>query len=388
MNLEWKYGKLNDAVNKASSNISLNKIQKESGDYPVFGAKGFVKSVSFFQQQSEYLAIIKDGAGIGRVSKHPAQSSVLATMQYIIPKEEYDIDFVRYFLESLDFEEYRTGSTIPHIYFKDYKNAKFPLVGYNEQKQIVAILDEAFEAIDRAKANIEKNIQNAKELFQSKLNEIFTLNADGWEQKRLPDIALEFGRGKSKQRPRNDERLFGGDFPFVQTGDVRNVDKFITSYSQTYNEIGLKQSKLWPKGTICITIAANIAETAILDFEGCFPDSIIGLVVDENIANRDYAFYALQFMKAELQAQGKGSAQDNINLGTFQSQYFPFPELLIQEKMVQIMDDIQNKCTLIENIYMMKLETLDELKKSILQKAFDGELTNETLQIIEYGKRN
>lgn len=251
-----------------------------------------------------------------------------------------------------------------------------------EQQHIVAVLDEVFSSIDKAKANIEKNIQNAKELFQSKLNEIFTTNAKGWEQKRFQDIAIEFGRGKSKHRPRNDVKLFGGDYPFVQTGDVRNVEKFITKFSQTYNEIGLAQSKLWPKGTICITIAANIAETAILDIEACFPDSIIGLIVDDSKANRDYCFYALQYLKSELQAKGKGSAQDNINLGTFQTQFFPFPEINTQEKMVKILDDIKDKCILIEDGYKMKLENLDDLKKSIMQKAFAGELTSKKLDIV------
>jgi type I restriction enzyme S subunit len=122
----WKYGTLDDAVKKGSSNIALNKIKDEKGNYPVFGAKGFVKNVSFFHQEQEYLAIIKDGAGIGRVSKHPKNSSVLATMQYLIPKEGFDISFVGYFLNSIDFEKHRNGSTIPHIYFKDYKAEQFP----------------------------------------------------------------------------------------------------------------------------------------------------------------------------------------------------------------------------------------------------------------------
>lgn len=303
--------------------------------------------------------------------------TIIRTKDFITP------EYLCYYQQSNEYLgavlERVSGTTRSRISRKNLGVIPIPIPPLQQQKQIVAILDEAFDATDQAKANIEKNLQNAKELFQSKLNEIFTTNAEGWEQKRLQDVALEFGRGKSKHRPRNDAKLFGGNYPFVQTGDVRNVEKFITEFSQTYNEIGLAQSKLWPKGTICITIAANIAETAILEFDACFPDSIIGLIVDESKASRDFSFYALQFLKSELQAKGKGSAQDNINLGTFQSQYFPFPDLLIQERMVQILDEIKNKCTLIENSYMKKLESLDELKKSILQKAFDGELTNKSV---------
>jgi len=101
-------------------------------------------------------------------------------------------------------------------------------------------------------------------------------------------MALDFGRGKSKHRPRNDERLYGGDIPFIQTGDIRNASHIITQYSQTYSEVGLKQSKLWPRGTLCITIAANIAETSILGFDACFPDSVIGFVADPKKTSAGY----------------------------------------------------------------------------------------------------
>ncbi len=164
----WKYGTLEDAVNKGSSNISLNKIKDEVGEYPVFKAKGFAQNVSFFHQEKEYLAIIKDGAGIGRVSKHPAKSSVVATMQYLIPKEEFDIGFVQYFLNGIDFQKHRKGSTIPHVYFKDYKNEVFPLLPLKEQKRIVAILDRAFKNIDYKTPTISDN--NLNFLISNPLN--------------------------------------------------------------------------------------------------------------------------------------------------------------------------------------------------------------------------
>ena len=99
----WKYGLLSDAVDKASSNISLNKVKGDEGEYPLFSAKGYYKSISSFHQENEYLAIIKDGAGIGRIYKYPGKSSVVGTMQYLIPKEGFDINFVYYFLNGIDF---------------------------------------------------------------------------------------------------------------------------------------------------------------------------------------------------------------------------------------------------------------------------------------------
>lgn len=321
--------------------------------------------------------------GEAAVIEEYMEFSVFVSLTLIKPKQILNNYFLKYYLNSHAIKTLArksiTSSGVGNLNVGTVRKFPVPIPPLPEQQQIVAILDEAFSAIDQAKANIEKNIQNARELFQSKLNAIFSQKGNGWEQKRFQDIAIEFGRGKSKHRPRNDAKLFGGDYPFVQTGDVRNVEKFITKFSQTYNEVGLAQSKLWPKGTICITIAANIAETAILDIEACFPDSIIGLIVDDSKANRDYCFYALQYLKSELQAKGKGSAQDNINLGTFQTQFFPFPEINTQEKMVEILDALKDKCILIEDGYKLKLENLDDLKKSIMQKAFAGELTNKSL---------
>lgn len=377
----WKIVSLGEVCDKASSNISQNQLDTEVGEFPIYGASGFIKNISFYHRNSPYLSIVKDGSGVGRVTKMPAFSSVIGTLQYIMPNESVDLDYLNYYLMSVDFKKYIAGAAIPHIYFKDYKNEPFLWIPLQEQKQIVSILDDAFALIDNAKANIECNLQNAKNLFQSKLNNIFTKRDEGWTERKLADIAIEFGRGKSKHRPRNHESLYGGKYPFIQTGDVRNSDKLITQYSQTYNEIGLAQSKLWKKGTICITIAANIAETGILTFDSCFPDSMIGLVVDPKKAEVNFAYYALQFLKAKLQLLGKGSAQDNINMGTFEEQTFPFPSIEIQRKIVSELDSLSLETKSIENMYRQKLNMLEDLKKSILSKAFKGELTNKELAI-------
>ena len=200
------------------------------------------------------------------------------------------------------------------------------------------------------------------------------MNKKDWEKKKLSEVAIDFGRGRSRHRPRNDKKLYGGKYPFIQTGDIRNCNHFITEYSQTYNEFGLAQSKLWPKGTLCITIAANIAETGVLTFDSCFPDSVIGCVFDNSKTNIDYVEYLLQSFKAVLQAEGKGSAQDNINLGTFEGQYFPFPDKPTQDNIVIKLDAMRKNIAELEAIYTQKIKECDELKQSILQKAFRGEL--------------
>jgi type I restriction enzyme S subunit len=292
---------------------------------------------------------------------------------------DIDTEFLYYLLSSpyllQQFDRLAVGSTVRNLNIALVSSVHIPVPPLSEQKRIVEMLDEAFTAIDKAKENVEKNLQNAKELFESYLQNVFANKGEGWEEKKLSDVAITFGRGKSKHRPRNDKSLYGGNYAFIQTGDVRNSHKHIVSYSQSYNEKGLAQSKLWPKGTICITIAANIAETGILDFESCFPDSMIGLVVDPFKAEVNYTYYALQYLKAALQLLGKGSAQDNINLGTFENQYFPFPKLPIQKTIADKLDSLFIESKRLDSIYNQKLIVLEQLKKSILQKAFTGELT-------------
>lgn len=243
-----------------------------------------------------------------------------------------------------------------------------------EQQRIVKILDEVFEKTAKAKEIAKKNLQNAKNLFESYLQTIFANPDKDWEKQTLAEISLEFSRGKSKHRPRNDKQLYDGKYPFIQTGDIRNADHLINGYSQTYNEIGLAQSKLWPKGTICITIAANIAETGILTFDACFPDSVIGLVVNPKKANNDFIEYLLYFFKTKIQSKSKGSAQANINMGTFEHEKFPIPPLPTQKSIVARLDALSAETKKLEAIYKQKLSSLEELKKSVLKKAFNGEL--------------
>ncbi|MBX9716657.1 MAG: restriction endonuclease subunit S [Burkholderiaceae bacterium] len=250
---------------------------------------------------------------------------------------------------------------------------RFP-VDLKEQRRLVAILDEAFEGIATAKANAEKNLQNAREMFESRLRSLVNEEAAGSDRKTLREIAIDFGRGKSKHRPRNDPKLYGGPYPFIQTGDVRGSDHLITDYVQTYSEAGLAQSKLWPKGTLCITIAANIAETGVLGFDACFPDSVIGVVVDERQTSSKYLEYMLQTVKAELKAKGKGSAQDNINLATFENERFPFPDINTQARIVESLDALAAEIQRLEDIYANKLAALDDLKRSLLHQAFSGGL--------------
>lgn len=256
-----------------------------------------------------------------------------------------------------------------------YKAIAVSFPPLSEQRRIVGLLDKAFEDIATAKTNTEENLQNALAIFDSYLQSIFTQRGEGWVEKTLPEIAKVFGRGKSRHRPRNEPKLYGGKYPFVQTGDISNARHRILTYSQTYSDLGLAQSKLWPKGTIGIAIVgATVGETAILDFDACFPDSVIGIVANEQIADYEYVEYLLQSFKALLKEKGKGTARDNINLGTFENQKFPFPKLDVQKKIVATLNDLDKDTQHLAAIYQRKLAAIEALKKSLLHQAFTGQL--------------
>ena len=300
-----------------------------------------------------------------------------ASVLWLARNSDVSSEYINHWLKSplfLDQLDRGNGATVDTLTIQKLQGVLVHVPSASEQRRIVTLLDEAFADIATAKANAEKNLQNARELFESHLQAIFSKRGANWEDKTLEQISTTFGRGKSRHRPRNDPALYGGKYPFVQTGDVRNAEHIITEFSQTYSEAGLAQSKLWPKGTICITIAANIAETGILGFDACFPDSVIGVVPNPNEAEVGYVEYVLQSFKARLQALGQGSAQANINMGTFENERFPFPKVEEQRRIVTKLDALSEESQRLESIYRQKLTALDDLKKSLLHQAFSGQL--------------
>ncbi len=330
--------------------------------------------------------VIATRVGLGKVCMIGQDTAINQDLRGIIPNDtnSLSVRFLYAWLKSVAhlIVGEGTGATVQGVKLPFIKSLQVPIPPIPEQQRIVGILDEAFEGIAKAKANTEKALQKARALFESYLQSVFENKGEGWEKKTLKQISTIFGRGKSKHRPRNYDGLYGGEYPFIQTGDIRNSNHFITAYTQTYNEVGLAQSKLWPAGTICITIAANIAETGVLTFDACFPDSVIGIIVNEKIADRGFVEYLLQSFKARIVALGKGAAQANINMGTFENELFPFPSLKIQQIIVQKLDALSEETKKLEVIFKQKLTSLDNLKKSLLHQAFNGEL-NHKLQELE-----
>ena len=173
---------------------------------------------------------------------------------------------------------------------------------------------------------------------------------ENWQKYRTIELG-QMQRGKSKHRPRDDEKLYGGAYPFIQTGDIKKANLYIKEYERTYSNYGLSQSKLWPKGTLCITIAANIAETAILGLNACFPDSVIGWISNEKITNNIFIKYYFDFYKTQLKRLSVGGAQENLNLDKLENVYFHIPTLPEQ-------NDITNLLTKIDELIETQIKII------------------------------
>lgn len=186
-----------------------------------------------------------------------------------------------------------------------------------------------------------------------------------WELKSFDELGF-IGRGKSRHRPRNDESLYGGDFPLIQTGDVKNANLYITKYSQTYSQKGLDQSKLWEPNTLCITIAANIADTTILGIQACFPDSIIGFVADENVCDVRFIKYHFDIVQKQMQMVSQGATQDNLSLEKLLKFKVATPPLETQKRIASILSTYDD---LIEN-NLKRINLLEETAQSIYKEWF------------------
>lgn len=260
-------------------------------------------------------------------------------------------EYLKYFFKSKGFQQsissFAQGSTRTSIKFAKLKTVSIELPSIDRQKDIVSILDKAQLIIDKKNAEITK----LDELIKARFVELFgdpVSNSYGLSEATLPELG-EFGRGVSKHRPRNDPKLLGGKYPLIQTGDVAAANLYITSYNSTYSELGLKQSKMWNKGTLCITIAANIAKTAILGFDACFPDSVVGFSANEK-TNNIFIHYWFTFFQAILESQAPESAQKNINLKVLSELKVIVPERVKQDEFADFVHQVDKSKVINTNI--------------------------------------
>ena len=309
---------------------------------------------------------------------------VLEPKQGVLPKYLYYA--TQYLVLCLEDKGYAR-----HYQHIEKKEIEIPEI--DEQKRIVAKIEELLSQLDDGVGTLNKTKEQLKVYRQAILKKAFegeftklkhekmSVDIEGCskeEIKNLQEIPSawkyvhlnklgDLGRGKSKHRPRNDARLFeDGKYPFLQTSEVKNADKYITEYSKMYGEFGLAQSKLWPKGTLCITIAANIAETAFLGIDACFPDSVVGFTSNEN-TNPFYIKYFIESQKLRLWAFAPATAQKNINLDTLENLVVPYCSREEQDEVVKEIESRMSVCDDIDKTIDLSLQQADALRQSILK---------------------
>ena len=255
------------------------------------------------------------------------------------------------------------GATFKEISKTIVENIQINLPKKEEQYKIVHILDKINEIIFLRQQQLKK----LDELVKSRFIEMFgdpVKNEKKLPLEQLSKIGI-LERGKSQHRPRNAPELLGGPYPLIQTGDVSNSNIYITTYNNTYSELGLKQSKLWEPGTLCITIAANIAQTAILTFKACFPDSVVGFIPNNN-TNVIFIHYWFGFFQKVLEEQAPQVAQKNINLKILSELKVILPPIELQNQFAAFVKQTDKSKLEIQK----SLDKLEILKKSLMQQYF------------------
>lgn len=306
---------------------------------------------------------------------------------------EMNPEYVFRLLESYDALKvfYGMGSGLrQNIDFWDFKRLPVPLPPKDEQDRIVTFLDQKTAEIDAAIAKKERLIELLEEQRHTLISRAVTcgLNPDvalqennsewlgttpaHWKIQKIKYCSKIF-RGKFTHRPRNDPRLYDGPYPFIQTGDVARAGKFITEFKQTLNERGLRVSTLIPKGTVVLTIAANIGDISILGFDACFPDSVVGFLPDSEL-ERDYFYLALSVMKRQFMASSIQNTQMNLNVDRIGSNSIAIPPLPEQRAIIKWADEITGVSEAAKTKLADEICALRALKSTVVANAVTGSL--------------
>lgn len=273
--------------------------------------------------------------------------------------------------------------------FDDFKNIPFLIPPLDEQAKIADYLDNGCASLDVILDKTRSSIEEYKKLKQAVITQAVTKGVRS--EREMKDSGVEWigeipkewvcekikyatsiSRGLFNHRPRNDERYYNGKYPFIQTGDVANATKYIVSYSQTLNELGKSVSKEFPKGTLTMTIAANVGDVAILNFDAYFPDSVVGFVPNKNIRTL-YLFYVFSAMKDEFIRTAIKSTQLNLNIDRVKETFIPVT-LNVNEQ-CEIENYLESKCAEIDGLIAKKEQLVKELesyKKSLIYEVVTG----------------
>ena len=391
-----------------NSKERLNLIKGKPLDelFPYYGATGQVGWIDSFLTDGEYILLGEDGAPF--LNPYAEKAYIIYGKTWVnnhahILRSKTNNEFLCYYLNYFNYKNYVSGTTRLKLTQAQMRKIPIPNIPSDEQSRIVAHIEELFSELDKAIDTLKTTKEQLVVYRQAILQQAFIGNSNyhkrkssipkaefkpvdakelvqlaslpqEWKYVYLSDLG-NLSRGKSSHRPRNDPKLFeNGVYPFFQTGDVKGAQKDLYNCEKKYNDVGLAQSKLWPAGTLCITIAANIAETCFLGADGCFPDSIVGFIPNDNLVLKEYIRFFIEASKLKLWAYAPATAQKNINLSTLENLIVPYCGIEEQQYIVQKIEEIDSVCNKLEQTIDIALAQADAMRQSILKQAFEGKL--------------
>jgi type I restriction enzyme S subunit len=348
------------------SDIREKYIETTSECITVLGLRD--SSAKIFPRGTILLSIFATLGDIGILKIDATCNQAIAGI--IVEDKNVDPDYLYYVLKDLKshFERIGRGVAQNNINQSILKDTIIPVPPLPIQHQIVAVLEQA-EAVKRQRQEADA-LTGA--LLQSVFYEMFgdpVTNERRWEQSKLGDCC-RVQRGKFTYRPRNEPRFYGGNYPFIQTGDVANCQGKLKKYTQTLNDEGLFISKMFPKGTIVISIAAKIGDTAIRDFDSCFPDSVVGISPDIHKGTVEFFEMMLRFYKKHLWNLAPETAQRNINLRILSELEIIIPPLALQQQFARVVEDVER----IREQQVASGRQIEGLCEGLMARAFAGEL--------------
>ena len=382
MSERWRTVTLGEMCEMYQPKTISKKMLQFDGKYPVYGANGVIGRYNKFNHEYAQLIVTCRGATCGSVNISQPRSWINGNAMVIQPKSNYLItEFLKYFfIGGVNFSEIITGSAQPQITRTSLIPLNLPLPTLDEQKEIVEILDQAFESIEKAKANIEKNVENAKELFQSKLNQIFS-QTEGWEHKTIGDVCdLMTGGTPSRKEKKYFEN---GTINWLVSGDINK--KIINDCEGKITENGLNNSnaKFLPINSVMIAHngqGKTRGSVAKLKIKATCNQSLVSInPIDDNQILSDYIYSNLNSRYIEIRKMTGDSGNDRrgLNMPLIRSIKISFPQSIEKQKeIIEVVEILDNHIQSVLLAYDEELQNLEELKKSILQKAFSGELTN------------
>jgi type I restriction enzyme S subunit len=372
------------AISLSPSDIKNNKLFFKNCTY--ISWKKYEESPEIMIFEGDIIFCKTASIGKMAIVEYLPEKATLNPQFVVLKQINCDNKYLYYFMNSEEFKEQVKniigGTAIPTLSQKNLGNLNLPIPPLKEQQQIVAILDQAFEAIDQAKANIEKNIANSKELFKSNLNDIFSQKGDGWEEKKLNEICeVKDGTHDSPKYISEENGI-----PFVTQKNILNDGisfantKFI---SKENHDDFYKRSNVAFNDILFSMIGANRGMACIVDDNRVFSIKNVGLIKSSENYRPKFILYFFKSLIAEkyVSENSSGSAQGFVSLGKLRTFPIPFTNIENQKKIESTLESLNDAVNSTITNYQRKLNNLEDLKKSILQKAFAGELTNKEIEV-------